>query len=128
MSPGARLTVAIRGLEVFGRHGAHPEERRLGQRFAVDLEIDLARPDAATSDDLADTVDYARLAGAVAEIVSGEPVALLERLAGRIAARCLEEPGAEAVSVTVRKPHVALPHPVAETAVTLRRRRTSGGG
>jgi dihydroneopterin aldolase len=127
VTPGARLTVAIRGLEVFGRHGVHPEERRLGQRFVVDLEVDLARPRAAASDDLADTVDYARLADAVAEIVSGESVALLERLAGRIAARCLEEPGVEAVSVTVRKPHVALPHPVAETAVTLRRGRAGDG-
>ena len=48
-------------------------------------------------------------------------MALLERLAGMIADLVLEDPRTRAVTVTVRKPHVALPHAVAETAVTLRR-------
>ena len=113
--------VVLRGLEAFGRHGVHPAERELGQRFVVDLEVELTDARAARSDDLADTVDYAALADAVAAIVEGEPVALLERLAGLIADRVLREPGAAAVVVTVRKPHVALPHPVAESAVTLHR-------
>ena len=40
------------------------------------------------------------------------PVALLERLAGMIADRVLAEPHVAEVSVTVRKPHVAIPHTV----------------
>ncbi len=60
--------------------------------------------------------------------MAGPPVALLERLAGLIADRALAEPGVAAVEVTVRKPHVALPHTVAETAVTLRRVRAAPGG
>ncbi len=118
-----RVTVAIRGLEVFGRHGVFPEERALGQRFVVDVEIALAGDAAARTDALSDTVDYAALSDAVAEIVGGEPVALLERLAGLIAERVLQDPLAVGVTVTVRKPHVALRHAVAETAVTLRRER-----
>jgi len=118
-----RVTVAIRGLEVFGRHGVFPEERALGQRFVVDVEIDLAGDAAARTDALGDTVDYGALSDAVAEIVAGEPVALLERLAGLVAERVLQEPVATGVTVTVRKPHVALRHPVAETSVTLRRER-----
>ena len=57
----------------------------------------------------------------MAAIVGGPPVALLERLAGMIADRVLAEPLAREVTVTVRKPHVAIPHAVRETAVTLRR-------
>jgi len=121
MTAGERMTVAIRGLEAFGRHGVLAAETALGQRFVVDLEIELAGTAASRSDDLADTVDYAALADAVAAIVAGPPVALLERLAGMIADRALAEPGARAVEVVVRKPHVALPHTVAETAVSLRR-------
>jgi dihydroneopterin aldolase len=117
------LTVAIRGLEVFGHHGVHAEERTVGQRFVVDVEVDVAGDSPARSDELSHTIDYAKLTDAIAGIVAGEPVSLLEHLAGRIATRCLEEPLATAVRVTVRKPHVALPHPVTETAVTLRRRR-----
>lgn len=118
-----RLTVSVRGLEVFGRHGVYDAERELGQRFIVDLDIVLAHARAAASDDLTDTVDYAALADAVAAIVAGEPVALIEHLAARIADRALEEPHAESVAVTVRKPHVAIAQVVDETAVTLTRTR-----
>lgn len=115
------LTVRIRGLEVHGRHGLYAPERELGQRFVVDIDIRLSDARSADTDDLAQTVDYGTLAAAVAEIVGGEPVHLLERLASLIADRVLAEPRARYVEVTVRKPHVALPQVVAETAVTLTR-------
>lgn len=120
---GDRLTVTVRGLEVFGRHGVFDAERDLGQRFVVDIAIVLGHARAATSDDLSDTVDYAALADAVAAIVGGEPVALLEHLASLIADRVLAEPHADSVTVTVHKPHVAIPQAVVETAVTLTRSR-----
>jgi 7,8-dihydroneopterin aldolase/epimerase/oxygenase len=116
------LTIHLRGLEAFGRHGVLPAERELGQRFVVDVDLQLGSVRSAQTDELADTVDYAGLADAIAAIVGGEPVALLEHLAARIADRALAEPHAAAVSVTVRKPHVALGQTVTETAVTLRRR------
>jgi dihydroneopterin aldolase len=120
---GDALTVHVRGLEAFGRHGVLDAERDLGQRFVVDLDIELADAVSTRTDALADTVDYASLADAVQALVSGPPVALLERLAGMIADLVLEDPRARAVSVTVRKPHVALRPTVAETAVTLTRGR-----
>ena len=119
----SRVTVVIRGLEVFGRHGVFPEERALGQRFVVDVEVALAGDAAARTDALSDTIDYGALCDAIAEIVTGEPVALLERLAGLIAERVLQEPLAFSATVTVHKPHVALRHTVEEAAVTLRRER-----
>jgi dihydroneopterin aldolase len=115
------LTVRLRGLEAFGRHGVLPEEQALGQRFVVDIDVELRGDLASRTDELIDTVDYASLADAICALVSGPPVALLERLAGMIADLVLEEPWAGAVAVTVHKPHVALPHPVRESAVTLRR-------
>jgi len=118
-----RLTVAIHGLEAFGRHGVLAAETELGQTFVVDVELTLVHAVAAATDELADTVDYAALADAVVAIVSGPPFALIERLAGVIADRVLAEPGAREVVVTVRKPHVALPHALVDTAVTLRRVR-----
>lgn len=121
MSGDDELIVSIRGLEAFGRHGVYAPEQELGQRFVIDIDIQLADTRSADSDDLALTVDYGGLSAAVAEIVGGEPVALLERLAGLIADRVLAEPRARYVEVTVRKPHVALPQVVTETSVTLRR-------
>lgn len=119
-----RLIVMLTGLEVFGRHGVYAPETELGQRFVVDLEITLSHSDASRSDALDATVDYATLADDVAAIVGGPPVALLERLAGLIADRALAEPHAAEVRVTVRKPHVAIPHTVTESAVTLHRSAT----
>ncbi|HTI33043.1 MAG TPA: dihydroneopterin aldolase [Miltoncostaea sp.] len=121
MNADDELTVRIRGLEAFGRHGVHAPEQELGQRFVIDIDIRLSDARSAETDDLALTVDYGTLAAAVAEIVGGEPVQLLERLASLIADRVLAEPRARYVEVTVRKPHVALPQVVTETAVTLTR-------
>ncbi|HMM48211.1 MAG TPA: dihydroneopterin aldolase [Miltoncostaeaceae bacterium] len=118
-----RVIVSVRGLEVFGRHGVFPAERELGQRFVVDLDIRLADARSAASDRLDDTVDYAQLVDRIGALVAGEPVALLEHLAARIAACTLEDPRAAAVTVTVHKPHVALAHTLRETAVTLTRER-----
>ena len=126
MSEDRSVTIHLGGLECFGRHGVLPAERDLGQRFVVDLALHLDRCDGVDTDALADTVDYGALAAAVAKIVEGPPVALLERLAERIARRALEEPGATAVEVAVRKPHVALEQRVAEMAVSLRRERGRG--
>jgi 7,8-dihydroneopterin aldolase/epimerase/oxygenase len=118
-----QVTIFVRGLEVFARHGVFAAERELGQRFVVDLALELSECPGATTDDLAGTVDYAALTDAVAEIVAGEPVALLEHLTSRIADRVLAEPLVAAVTVEVHKPHVAIAHVVAETAVRLRRTR-----
>jgi dihydroneopterin aldolase len=119
-----RWTVSLEGIEIFGYHGVYPAERELGQRFVVDLDLELGSCPAGGTDALEDTVDYAALADLVAEIVGGEPVALIERLASRLADAVLERDGRiAAATVTVHKPGVAIPHPLAEARVQLRRER-----
>jgi dihydroneopterin aldolase len=83
--------------------------------------VDLAA--AAASDDLSDTVDYGELAGRLVAIVTGEPVNLIEALAGRLADACLVDPRVTRATVTVHKPHAPIPHPFADVSVTLRRER-----
>ena len=115
--------IAITGLEVFGHHGVLPHEREHGQRFVVDVVVELDLGAAAASDALADTVDYGALAGDVAAIVGGEPCDLIEAVAGRVADRCLTDPRVVAAEVTVHKPGAPLPAPAHDVAVTLRRSR-----
>lgn len=115
----SEVVVRIRGLEVYGRHGVHDAERVLGQRFVVDVDMVLAHDHAATTDDLADTVDYAAVADDVARLVAGEPVSLLERLCRRIADRALAEPLVRSVTVTVAKPQAAIRHVLDDVSVTL---------
>lgn len=121
--------IQLTGVEVFAHHGVLPHEREHGQRFVIDLTLGLDLARAAASDDLADTVDYGHLAAQVVAIAQGEPVDLIEALAGRIAERCLEDPRIDEVEVTVHKPAAPLPVVAREVAVTLHRRRaaTSSG-
>jgi len=116
------VEIAIDGLAFFGRHGALPEERTLGQRFYLDLRLIPLSDRACDTDDVADAVHY----GEVAEralAVATEPVALLERLADRIAADLLAHfPLAEA-RVTVRKPSAPVPAILDAVSVTVVRRR-----
>ncbi len=48
-------------MSLFAYHGVLSEERTLGQRFLVDLEVDADLRAAGERDELAQTVDYARL-------------------------------------------------------------------
>lgn len=116
-----RITLA--GLTAYGRHGVFDFEREQGQDFVVDaiLELDLGR--ARTTDDVKDTVHYGELASALVRIVEGEPVNLIETLAGRLLDACLADERVQAATVTVHKPQAPIPHAFTDVAVTMRRTR-----
>lgn len=114
-----RGSITLTGLSAIGRHGVLDSEHRLGQRFVVDLRLDL--PIDTLGDDLSGTVDYSVLAVAVVGIIEGEPVRLIETLAGRIASRCLAEPLVQAVHVCVHKPEAPITVDFADVSVTLSR-------
>ena len=115
--------IGLSGLSVFGYHGVFPEERRDGQDFVVDVELELDLRPAARSDDVADTVHYGELAAALAAVVGGEPVDLLETLATRLADVCLADARVDAATVTVHKPQAPIPLTFADVHVTIRRVR-----
>jgi dihydroneopterin aldolase len=79
---------------------------------------------AARSDALADTVDYGALAHTVAAIVAGEPVQLLETLAERIAAACLDDRRVFRAEVSVHKPQAPIDLTFDDVVVTIVRTRT----
>jgi dihydroneopterin aldolase len=118
------VTIELVGLVVFGHHGYLEEERRLGQRFLVDVWVDLDER-ATASDRIDETVDYRRLAALVRETFAGEQRLLLEGLAGSIADEVLRrfEPVTR-VRVRVRKPDVVLDPPVEHAAVIVERERS----
>lgn len=117
------MTIELAGLVVFGHHGYLEEERRLGQRFLVDLWVDIDEV-AAASDRIEDTVDYRRIAGLVREVFVGPERLLLEGLAGAVADGILDRfPTVERVRVRVRKPDVVLDPPVDYAAIVVERVR-----
>ena len=118
------MTIELSGLVVFGHHGYLEAERRLGQRFLVDLWVDV-HGEATGTDRIEDTVDYRRLAAHVREVFAGPERLLLEGLAGAIADGIVERHAAvQRVKVRVRKPDVVLDPPVDYAAVVVERTRT----
>jgi dihydroneopterin aldolase len=119
--------IELRGLRVRGRHGVFDHERRDGQDFLVDITVSMDLAPAAASDDLADTLHYGELAERVAAIVGGEPVNLIEAVAGRIADDVLTDPRVSAVEVVLHKPQAPIPLEFADVAVVVQRSRPAGG-
>jgi dihydroneopterin aldolase len=115
--------IRLTGLRGRGRHGVFDFEREQGQDFVVDvvLTVDLAA--AAASDDLHDTVDYGSLASAIVALIEGDPVQLIETLAGQVADLCLADSKVHEVDVTVHKPQAPVTVPFADVAVSLKRSR-----
>lgn len=121
LEPADRITLT--GLRVRGRHGVFDFERAAGQDFVVDVTLELDTTPAAASDELSDTVHYGELAEALAAVIAGEPVNLLETLAARLAEVCLADFRVAAATVTVHKPQAPIPLAFADVAVTIRRTR-----
>lgn len=116
--------IALKGLSAHGFHGVLAVERREGQTFVVDVDLGLDLAPAASSDDLAQTVNYAGLAADVVAHITGQPYDLIETLADRIAASALRDAKVRWARVTVHKPQAPIDATFSDVAVTIERSRT----
>ena len=119
------MTIELHGIILHGYHGVLEAERRDGQRFLVDVELDLEHEDAARSDSIEDAVDYRRVVALVREISDARAYHLLEAFSAAIADALLEDLPVRVVRVRVRKPDVVLDPPVEYAAVSVERRARS---
>jgi 7,8-dihydroneopterin aldolase/epimerase/oxygenase len=115
--------ISLLGLRAFGRHGVFDHERADGQEFVIDAVLWVDTRAAAAADDLSLTADYGAVANALAAIVAGEPVALIETLADRLAAACLADQSVQQAEITVHKPHAPVGQPFRDITVTITRTR-----
>ncbi len=117
------MTIELAGLELYAFHGVLPEEREHGQRFLVDLELELAEETAALSDRIGDAVDYRDVAATVRDVSDARAYHLLEALTAALADELLARFPLARVRVRVRKPDVRLDLPVEHAAVVVERVR-----
>jgi 7,8-dihydroneopterin aldolase/epimerase/oxygenase len=110
----------IRGVRVMGTHGVLEKEKLHPQPFEFDLDVSFDTSTAGVSDALDDTVDYAALIDAAAEVVSGPWCALLERLATLMATAVLRvDKRIRGVEVVIRKLEPPVPYDIASAGVRL---------
>lgn len=98
--------IIVKGLKIFAFHGVNPEEKVDGQEFIIDAELycDLSTP--CNSDDLNDTINYAKVVKTIRAAMTDENYDLIERAAKEIADRILVQfEKVERVDITLKKPH-----------------------
>lgn len=116
--------ILIEKLDIYAYHGFFSEEERLGQRFLLDLVLDVDLRAAAASDHLADTVDYGRAVAIVTEAFTARRYHLLEGAARAVAVAVLEAfPAVASVAVTLRKPAPPIPATLGSVGIQLRFQR-----
>jgi len=81
--------IYVTGMKFYGYHGVYKEEKTLGQRFNVDLIVELDTKKAGKTDDLAYSVSYADLYKTCEEVVQGKPYDLVEAVAEEVASQIL---------------------------------------
>jgi len=117
--------IAVHGVRVRGTHGVLATERETGQVFMADVVVHLSTSTAASTDDLARTVNYSELADRTAEVLAGDPADLLETVADKVAHAALAFPEVECVDVRIHKPQAPLHVEFKDVTVTVRRDRGS---
>ncbi|MBP6715989.1 MAG: dihydroneopterin aldolase [Acidobacteria bacterium] len=85
--------------------GIYPHERAHTQTVLIDVELDYDFGPAATSDAIADAVDYDHVAAGITELLQARRFQLLEAMAEQSAAMLFErDPRIQAVRMTIQKP------------------------
>jgi dihydroneopterin aldolase/2-amino-4-hydroxy-6-hydroxymethyldihydropteridine diphosphokinase len=97
--------IIVKDLEIYAFHGVLEEEKRLGQKFIVSLELTLDFHKAAEDDNLELTVNYASLCEDTEEFLQRNTFDLIETAAHKLAVYILEkyEP-MEKIKVFIKKP------------------------
>lgn len=117
--------IYVNHMQFFGYHGVFPEENKLGQRFFVDVILELDIGPASETDDLQFTVNYADVYKVTKDLVEGKPFKLVETLTERISEDLLGHfPIVQAVTVKVTKPDPPIPGNYDSVAVEIKRERT----
>ncbi len=98
-------SIIAKGMTFSACHGMEEQERNLAQRFKIDLEMFMDLELAGQTDDIENTINYARVFDLVQEVVTSTSYDLIEALAENIARTLLIAfPLMRGLEITVYKP------------------------
>ncbi|RIW29894.1 dihydroneopterin aldolase [Bacillus salacetis] len=102
--------IKVNEMEFYGYHGVFPEETKLGQRFRLNVTLDVDLSEAGRTDDIGDSVNYGEVYSLCKDVVEGKPYKLLEALAEKLAERILDGfSKVENCTIEVIKPDPPIP-------------------
>lgn len=115
--------IQIKRLEVFANHGVLEEENKLGQKFLVSVTMGVDARIPGQSDELADSVNYAKVSELICREAQGHTFRLIERLAEHLAERILLGfPLVESVELEIEKPWAPVRIPLETVSVKIHRK------
>ncbi|MBM2816938.1 MAG: folB [Ignavibacteria bacterium] len=101
MKESSLTQLKIIGAQYYAYHGVKPEERELGGKYEVDLELIYDARNAVINDDVKYALNYEEAVFCVSEILEGDNYNLVETIASEIL-NLLMEKFPELTEVTVR--------------------------
>ena len=110
-------TITLKGLRFHVLVGVLPHEREFPQPLEIDLVVERSTDGAGL------VLDYRDLYEVVRSRVAAAPLRYLEELGHAILGDALALAGVDRARVAMRKPHVALPGPLAYAEVAIERAR-----
>ena len=116
--------IIIKNLKLFCYHGVNPEEKVDGQNFVFDVEasVDLSTPCA--TDNVNDTVSYAKMIKTIRRVAQCQKDDLIERVAQRVIDALFDEyEKIQAIKITVMKPEAPIKADFDYVAVQIERER-----
>lgn len=117
--------IYIRDLEFIGYHGVFGEEKKLGQKFYVTLELITNLRDAGLNDDILKTTHYGEVAKTVEKIFFSKKYDLIETLAEDIAREILLNFNLiSELKLEIKKPWAPVGIPLDNVAVEINRKWT----
>lgn len=98
--------VFVRDLELKALVGVHDHEKIAPQRIIINVDLMVDESEPVQDDVFRTVVDYERVVIKIKEIIDKGHVNLLETLAERFAARCLDDGRVMSVRIRIEKPDV----------------------
>ena len=101
--------IIIKGLRLKAYHGVNPEEKVNGQMFEIDVTALIDTVKADNTDDLENTVSYARIIKTVKAVFTAESYNLIEYASNKVAMEIMKTyPKLKSVTVLLKKPEAPI--------------------
>ena len=114
--------IYLKNVEIFANHGVFKEEKALGQKFILDLELTLNLEEAGRTGDLTKSVHYGELCHGIEKEFVKESYDLIETAAEKVAEFTLfNYPLVQNVKVTLKKPWAPIGRHLDYAAVEIER-------
>lgn len=101
--------IIVKGLRLKAYHGVNPEEKINGQMFELDITALIDAKSANESDELDDTVSYAKIIKTARAVFTAESYNLIEYASNKVAMEIMKTyPKLKSVTVLLKKPEAPI--------------------